>query len=129
MSRSISGLLAALTVGFLLTACASVPPPEGEMEKADLAFRNAEVAQGTQYAPLETRLAREKLEKARAAMRNGDNLEARRLAEEAKVDAVLAETKSHTAQRQTAAEEIQRDIDAIREEAARTQSMMKGATQ
>lgn len=120
MRRS-TGTLPVAALGLaLLTACASVPPPEGEMETADLAYRNAEQAQGTRYAPLETRVARDKLEAARAAMNDGRHLEARRLAEQAKVDAVLSETKSQTAVRVRAAEEIQADIDAIREEAERS---------
>ena len=120
MRRSTRTWLAAALGVALLPACASVPPPQGEMEKADLAYRNAEQAQGTRYAPLETRVARDKLEAARAAMRDGRNREARRLAEQAELDAVLAETKSQTAVRVRAAEEIQADIDAIRVEAERS---------
>ena len=50
-----------------LGACASVPPPESQMGKADLALRKAEQADAAHFAPLEMRTARTKLEAARAA--------------------------------------------------------------
>ena len=87
-----------------LAACASVPPPESELGKADLALRKAEQADAAHYAPLEMRTARTKLESARAAMRDKENLRARRLAEQAKLDALLAETTAQTAQRRAAAD-------------------------
>lgn len=121
MKRLMVGLIALI----LFAACASVPAPKGELEKADLALRNAEAAQGTQFAPLETRMASDKLADARAAMADGRHLEARRLSEEAKLDAVLAETKSKTALRVRVANELQADIDAIREEAQRAGRILR----
>ena len=112
-----------------LGACASVPPPESQMGKADLALRKAEQADAAHFAPLEMRTARTKLEAARAAMREDQNLEARRLAEEAKLDAILAGAMAQTAQRREAADTIRADIEALRAEAERASNRIPGETQ
>jgi len=112
-----------------LGACASVPPPESQMGKADLALRKAEQADAAHFAPLEMRTARTKLEAARAAMRDKQNLEARRLAEQAKLDATLAEATAQTAQRREATDTIRADIEALRAEAIRASNRIPGETQ
>ncbi len=112
-----------------LGACASVPPPESQMGKADLALRKAEQADAAHFAPLEMRTARTKLEAARAAMREEQNLEARRLAEQAKLDATLAEATAQTAQRREATDTIRADIEALRAEAERASNRIPGETQ
>jgi hypothetical protein len=112
-----------------LGACASVPPPESQMGKADLALRKAEQADAAHFAPLEMRTARTKLEAARAAMREDQNLEARRLAEQAKLDAILAAAMAQTAQRQEATDTIRADIEALRAEAERASNRIPGETQ
>jgi hypothetical protein len=98
-------LLALAGSGLLALACASVPEPTGEIAKADLALRKAEAANAAELAPLDARLAREKLEKAKLEMKDGKNLEARRLAEEAEVDALAAEAKTRSQRVQRAAGE------------------------
>jgi hypothetical protein len=120
-------LVLLLTAG--LGACASIPPPESQMGKADLALRKAEQADAAHFAPLEMRTARTKLEAARVAMRDEDNLEARRLAEQAKLDALLAEATAQAAQRQEATDTIRADIDALRAEAERASNRIPGETQ
>ena len=129
MDRSTTRIVLALLLGAGLAACASVPPPESEMGKADLALRKAEQADAAHYAPLEMRVARTKLESARAAMRDKENLEARRLAEQAKLDALLAEATAQTAQRRAAADAIRADIEALRAEAERAKNRIPGDTQ
>jgi len=99
------------------------------MGKADLALRKAEQADAAHFAPLEMRTARTKLEAARAAMREDQNLEARRLAEEAKLDAILAGAMAQTAQRREAADTIRADIEALRAEAERASNRIPGETQ
>ena len=129
MDRSTTRIVLALLLAGGLAACASVPPPESEMGKADLALRKAEQADAAHYAPLEMRTARTKLDAARIAMRDEDNLAARRLAEQAKLDALLAEATAQTAQRQAAADAIRADIEALRAEAERASSRIPGETQ
>jgi hypothetical protein len=99
------------------------------MGKADLALRKAEQADAAHYAPLEMRVARTKLEAARAAMRDDENLAARRLAEQAKLDALLAEATAQTALRREAAEAIRTDIEALRAEAERAANRIPGETE
>jgi hypothetical protein len=129
MEFSTTRFLLVLLLAAGLGACASVPPPESQMGKADLALRKAEQADAAHFAPLEMRTARTKLEAARAAMRDKDNLEARRLAEQAKLDAILAEATAQTAQRKEATDTIRADIEALRAEAQRASSRIPGETQ
>ncbi len=74
MERSTTRILLVLLLTAGLAACASVPPPESELGQADLALRKAEQADAAHFAPLEMRVARTKLEAARLAMRDEDNL-------------------------------------------------------
>lgn len=129
MNRSMTLSVLVLLLGAGLAACASVPPPKAEVGKADLALRKAEQADAAHFAPLEMRTARTKLESARAAMREEENLEARRLAEQAKVDALLAEATAQAAQRQEATDTIRADIEALMVEAERSSSRIPGETQ
>ena len=129
MDSSITRFLLILLLATGLGACASVPPPESQMGKADLALRKAEQADAAHFAPLEMRTARTKLEAARAAMRDDENLEARRLAEQAKLDALLAEATAQTAQRREATDTIRADIEALRAEAERASNRIPGETQ
>ena len=77
-----------------LAACSSVPAPVAEMSAAQTAVTSAEQADAAQHAPSDLDRARDKLIRAQAAMQEEDNTEARRLAEEALVDARLAEAKA-----------------------------------
>ncbi len=129
MDCSTTRFMLVLLLATGLGACASVPPPESQMGKADLALRKAEQADAAHYAPLEMRVARTKLEAARAAMREKDNLEARRLAEQTKLDALLAEATAQTAQRREATDTIRADIEALRAEAVRASNRIPGETQ
>ncbi len=128
MDRLTTRFVLVLLLATGLGACASVPPPESQMGKADLALRKAEQADAAHFAPLEMRTARTKLEAARAAMREDRNLEARRLAEQAKLDATLAEATAQTAQRREATDTIRADIEALRAEAVRASNRIPGET-
>lgn len=109
---------AALAAAFVLAACASAPPT-AQLAVSDAALASAQGAGAPQYAPVELRSARQHLEAARVAMREGDNDEARRLAEAAEVDAKLAESRTHAAKAQAAAAELQASIAALRQELER----------
>jgi Domain of unknown function (DUF4398) len=91
--RSQSLLRVGLILG-ALAACSNAPAPVGEMSAAQTAVTAAEGAEAAQYAPSDLDRARDKLIRAQAAMQDEDNEEARRLAEEALVDARLAEAKA-----------------------------------
>ena len=108
---------AGLVVG--LAACASGPAPEAEIAAAEVAVDQAEQANAPAQASGSYELARDKLERARDAMADGENVEARRLAEQALVDAQLAgaEARSEVA-RQNAAE-LRASIETLQDELAR----------
>jgi hypothetical protein len=71
---------------------------------------------------LELRKAQEKFAQAETAMRNEEYLKARRLAEEALVDARLAESKANSEMARRNAAELQKTIESLRAEAQRGSS-------
>ncbi len=73
----------------VLAACASEPPPTAEVASARAAVENAG-AVAERYAPDELAQAQAKLKLAEGALAGGEHVQARRLAEEAEVDARLA---------------------------------------
>ncbi|HYL89680.1 MAG TPA: DUF4398 domain-containing protein [Burkholderiales bacterium] len=77
----------------VLAACASEPPPTAELASARAAVGHASTV-ARQYAPNELAAARAKLKLAEGAFARGDPVRARRLAEEAEVDAQLAQALS-----------------------------------
>lgn len=99
-----------------LSGCASIPPPREDMAVARFALNEAHEADASQYAPVELRNARKKLEAAEQAIAKGDYEEARRLAEQAFVDAQLAEAKAHTAIQQQDTEALRQSIETLRYE-------------
>jgi hypothetical protein len=102
-----------------LAACASEPAPDAELAAAEVAVDEAEKANAPAQASGHYELARDKLERARDAMEDGENLEARRLAEQALVDAQLAEAEARsTVARQNAAD-LRASIETLQDEIAR----------
>jgi hypothetical protein len=75
------------------TACSGTPAPIDTLAAADLAVRKAEVTAATD-AGLELRQARAKLDAAALAMQADQPEAARRLAEQALVDAQVAEARA-----------------------------------
>ncbi|WP_448204368.1 DUF4398 domain-containing protein [Azospirillum sp. sgz302134] len=97
-------MAAALAMSLGLAACAGdTPPPTAQLGASAQAVQNAERAGALQYAPAEFQSAREKLGAADAAMRADERTRARRLAEEAQVEADLAAVRSQRATAQQAA--------------------------
>lgn len=104
-----------------LAACASPgKPPTAELTSAQASITQAESAGAVQQAPVELLTAREKLGRAQAAAREERFDQARRLANQAEVDAELAEQKSRVAKAQTAAQELARANDLLRREIERS---------
>jgi hypothetical protein len=113
-------LAMSLAVGAVAAAgCAGKRGPTPRVETAAVAIRGAERSGGAQYAPLELRLAREKLDKARRALDDDKHDEAWRLSEEALADAQLAEAKANSEKARRNAEEVRQSIQALRSEATR----------
>lgn len=107
-------MVTASTLG--LNGCASGPPPRQEMAVADFAVNEAEEAEASRYAPVDLRSARNKLGAAERAMAEGDYVEARRLAEQALVDAQLAEAKARTATQLRNVEALRQSVETLRNE-------------
>ena len=100
----------------VLSACASTPPPTEEVALAGAAVNNASTAGGAELAPAEMRTARDKLDRAKVAMTAEKYDDALLLAQQAQVDAQLAEAKSRSAKSRKAADELQESIRVLREE-------------
>lgn len=80
---------AVVIVTLALGACATSSPPDADLAAARAALLQAEPV-AHHYAPAELRLAQDKLARAEQAMSRDDWTEARRLAEQAEVDARYA---------------------------------------
>lgn len=116
--RAIALVLAALPI-LAASGCASVPPPNEEISNAELALREADSVGAVEFAPLQMRIAREKLDEAKALVRKGeeeDMVEARRLAESALVEAQLADQTARAEIAVQNREEAQATIEAMRRE-------------
>lgn len=123
-------LAALLLAGQLaLTGCSSVPPPNAEMAVARTAVNNAVSAGGTENAPVEMRSAQDKFNDAEKAMTAKEYKTARYLAEEAAVDAQLAERKSRAVKTQSAVDDAKRGIDVLRQEMQRENPNPAGSPQ
>ena len=116
--RAALAVIAAFTV-LILSGCAST----GDMPREQMAVARAAVDRAAgpagADAPLEVSEARNKLERATAAVARKDYDEARRLAEQAEVDANLAEAKSHSVRSNRALQEVREGIRQLREEIGR----------
>jgi len=116
--RAIAVFLLALALGPTL-GCASVPAPNEEISNAELALREADSINAVEHAPLQMRIAREKLDEAKALVRKGedeDMVEARRLAESALVEAQLADQTARAEIADQNRKEAQATMDAMRRE-------------
>lgn len=100
----------------LMSGCASTPPPTEQVAVSTAAVARAAKEGGGELAPMELQMAREKLEQAKAAMTAQEYDRARILAEEAQVDAQLAEAKAHSGKARKAAEELQKGVQVLHEE-------------
>ncbi|HSD18008.1 MAG TPA: OmpA family protein [Thermomonas sp.] len=78
----------------LLAGCATLPPPNAELDAAQQALARAEAADADQYAAADLARAREAFARAQAAMARGRDAEAREAALAAGADADLARVRS-----------------------------------
>lgn len=110
-----------LIIGLLvLTGCVTTQqPPSSQMALSQAAVEKASSAGAYEYAPLELKTARDKIELAKTATQSKDYETAERLLEQATVDAELAEAKSKTAKSQKVVDELKMSIDLLREEIQR----------
>ena len=107
----VAGLLAILMLG-----CATTPPPTEQMAISRAAVNNASSAGANEFAPLLLKSAMEKMDAAERAMAEKNYVTARKLAEQAQVDAQLAGSMARSAKAQKAADAVQEDNRVLREE-------------
>ena len=114
-----AGSAFALAAAVALAGCATTPPPTGQLAVAKSAISDAVGAGSEQLAPEPLHTAQDKLAQADKAMAARNYADARRLAEEAEIDAKLAAITARSAKAQLAATELERGIQALKEELAR----------
>ena len=101
----------------LMGGCASSKKaPVDRVAKAEMAIDRARQSEAQTYAPLELKLAEEKLETAKASMAEKEYDQVRRLAEEALLDAEVAEGKARSEKTKEIALDLRKSIKEIRRE-------------
>ncbi len=110
--------LATLTL-LALGACASLPPPTAQLAVSTAAVAHAAAATGQTAPTPELALARDKLQRANQALADKDHLAAGRLAQQAQVDALVAESRAETNKARQAAQEVQAAGRALADELSR----------
>jgi len=108
----------------LAGGCAGVAPVE-KMAKLDSQITSARQAEAIVYAPLELRFAEDKYKMAQAAMKDENYESANRLADEALLDAKLAEEKALSAQTEKEAQKLRESVESLRNELLRIQNQSR----
>lgn len=105
-----------------MTGCSRGRPPIASLSQAELAIQEAEKRQAFLLAPVEFQTAREQFLGAQHAMEAKKYKRARHLAEQALVNAQLAEAKGEAEKARFTTEELRKSIQALRAEIERTTS-------
>ena len=107
-------------IAFGLAACASTPIPNEKIAVAKSSVELAERAGAPELAPVEMSTARDKLARAEKAAADRDAKPATLLAEQANVDAQLAEATAQQQRSHKAATEFDASMQALRQESTRS---------
>ena len=114
---------AAILAAVSLFGCASDgTAPVESITSADLVIKEAKDNNATVNAPLELKFAEDKLAAAKTAVAQEEFIRAKRLADEALIDAKLAGAKSLSVKAKKQAQEMRDTIDTLRHEIDRLQS-------
>lgn len=103
-------------LALLLAACATTPPDPRILENAQAAILRAEAAGGTEHAPLELRLASRRLALAQEAFDAGNIQGARHLADQAEIEAQLAQARTRAALLRITLEQKRQEYEALKAE-------------
>lgn len=117
--RPLAGRSAALVLCLALAACASAPPTEPALAASLASVEAARSAGAPELANAEMGMAQTKLERARALAREGRNVEAIRLAEQADTDAQYARAVVARERALRASTEVENGLKTLREELSR----------
>ena len=108
----------AITIG--LAACASTPIPNEKIAVAKSSVQRAEQSGAPELAPVEMAAARDKLVRAEKAAADREAQPANQLAEQADIDARLAEATAQQQRSRKAAMESDANMQALRNESLRS---------
>lgn len=125
--RLSSGASILIAAGLLsLTACMSKPlPPDQELQAAELAITGAEQQRVAAFSSPDLGMAREKLAAAKRAVQENKMVDAKRLAEQAKVDADLATAKVQVTKASTVNDEMIKSTSSLKQEMQRNTGDMQ----
>lgn len=115
-SYPLHGIVLTIAAAIFMAGCASTPAPTEQMAISKAAVSNASSAGSNEFAPLLFKSATEKMDRAERAMAEKDYELARQLAEQAQVDAQLAEATTRSVKAQKAADALQEDSRVLRQE-------------
>jgi hypothetical protein len=111
--RVTSYLMIAIVVGFTFGCATKGEIPTEGLTRAETAIQAAQTAEANTYAPLDLRVAEDRLVEAQTAVNNEDYEGAGRLADEALISAQLAEKKSDAERAKQAAQETRDTIEGL----------------
>jgi hypothetical protein len=120
ISNLMKGAVIGAAVVWGLAACASSPIPNEKIAVAKASVQRAEQAGAPELAPVELATARDKLSRAEKAAADRDAQPATMLAEQANVDAQLAEATANQQRSHKAAMEFDASMQALRNESMRS---------
>jgi len=104
----------AIVIGFAFGCASKGVMPTEKFTNAETAIRSAQAAEARSYAPLELRIAEDKLAEAQAAATREEYASAGKLADESLVNAQLAEKKTGAEKAKRASKEMRETIDTLR---------------
>ncbi len=110
-ARGVAARLGVVALLAPLAGCAQAPVPHEALSTADLALARARAAGAADYASIELARAAAKLEAAHAAIQAKAHEQARALAEQALVDAELAEVMAQIANEKASARRLREDVE------------------
>ena len=113
-----AGFCAMLAMGAAAYAASPIPAEKIAVAKASL--QRAEQSGAPEFAPVEMAAARDKLGRAEKAIADHDKLAATQLAEQADVDAQLAEATAQRQKAHKAAMEFDANMQVLRQESLRS---------
>lgn len=102
-----------LAMAAVLSACASAPHTSS-LSTARLALDSAQHGDSVHYAAEDIREASVKMDAARKASTDGEEVQAERFAQQTLVNLELAEARTHEAQMREATDEVQKSLDRLR---------------
>jgi hypothetical protein len=119
-SRVAARIAASVSAAIWLSACATNPVADEKIAVAKASLQRAEQAGAPQAAPLELSAARDKLAKAEKANTDRSLKPATEFAEEANIDAQVAEATAQQQHSHKAAMDFDASLEALRQESQRS---------